>query len=305
MIRFSAVLLALVAVLGVAMPATAGEPAYKHRAFDVQMVPWGDLMYDGTHVSAVAPNGAVDADGIPLRSWNGVLYYTADNIARQGLYRLNGFVRTGNSAYTQVVRRFDTKLRAMAEPVGDAWFFPWPFSYSNEHLLTPWYNAMTQGLVLSFFSRMYETYGDPDDLAAAAHVFASYQTIGPVDAPWVATVVKDYLWLEHYPGGVTQHVLNAHLWATFGIYDYWRQLNRDGVDSIDMVRTTLEGAITTMRANVWRYRRIGRTSLYALVHRTSWLSYHKLHIRQLRVLARISNDSYFATMADLFYSDAH
>ena len=139
------------------------------------MVAWGDLMYAGEHIAAVSPNGAVDGKGIPMRSWNGALYYVADNIARQGLYRLNGFVRTGDSAYTRVVRAFDAKLRAMARPVGDAWFFPWPFSYSNEHLVTPWYNAMTQGLVLSFFSRMYEVYGDPDDLAAAGHVFASFR----------------------------------------------------------------------------------------------------------------------------------
>ena len=136
-------------------------------------------------------------------------------------------------------------------------------------------------------------------------MFASFRTIGPVASPWVATIDDDYLWLEHYPGGVTQHVLNAHLWATFGIYDYWRQLQRNGADGIDAVRTTLEGAITTMRDNVWRYRRVGQTSLYALVHRTSWMFYHLMHIKQLRLLAEISADGYFATMADLFYSDAH
>jgi hypothetical protein len=306
LVRLGAFVLALVAMVGVAGPVAADDPTYMQRAFEVQVVPWGDLIYnEGTKVSPPAPDGAVDADGIPLRNWNGALYYTADNIARQGLYRLKGFARTGDAAYTQVLDRFDTKLRSMAQPVGDAWFFPWPFSYGNEHLTTPWYNAMTEGLVLSFFSRMYEIYGDPSDLDAAAHVFASYLIMGPISTPWVATVERGYLWLEHYPGGVTHHVLNAHLWATLGIYDYWRQLQRDGSSDIDAVQTVLDGAITTVRSNVWRYRRAGHTSLYALVHRTSYLSYHLLHIRQLRLLAKISADSYFATAADLFYADAN
>ena len=41
--------------------------------------------------------------------------------------------------------------------------------------------------------------------------------------PWVAHVdPRRYLWLEHYPRRKPDHVLNAHLHAIFGIYEYWQ-----------------------------------------------------------------------------------
>ena len=304
-----AIVLVLMTLAAVAPPVRGDDGVYARRHFDLQTVPWGALMYDGINPGQAAPDPPLDRSGIPLRSWGGRYWYVADRIARQGLYRLNGYVRSGDVAYTSVLQAFDSKLRAMAQPVADAWFYPWPFSYPGEALSAPWYNAMTQGLVLSFFSRMYEAYGDPADLDAAGHVFRSFEAIGsPVSSlpgPWVATIQAGFLWLEHYPGGVTGHVLNAHLWATFGLYDYWRQLTRIGSVDVIAVRAVLEGAITTIRSNVWRYRRPGRTSLYALVHRTSYLHYHLLHISQLRLLAKISGDPYFASMADLFWADSH
>ena len=288
-----------------ARPAEATAPSYARDHFDLQTLPWRALMYNGPHLSRSQPNPPVDGRGIPLRAWFGHLYYVADRIARQGLYRLNGYVRSGDSAYTPVLRAFDAKLRALARSVGDAWFFPWPFSYRAEHLRAPWYNAMTQGLVLSFFVRMYEVYGDPSDLEAAGHTFRSFLTRGPRSGPWVTTVERGYLWLEHYPGGMARHVLNAHMWAIFGLHEYWQRLADLGSAATSGVRTVLEGAITTMRHNVWRYRRPGRLSLYSLTSGTAYVHYHLLHIRQLRLLARMSGSTYFSWMADKFYADYH
>ena len=109
--------------------------------------------------------------------------------------------------------------------------------------------------------------------------FASFKRLG-MGKPWVAYVdPRRYLWLEHYPGRRPGHVLNAHLHAIFGIYEYWQ------VTRSDAARRVLRGSITTMRDNAWRYRRRGKTSLYGLRIRSSIYKYHEIHIWQFRLLA--------------------
>ncbi len=70
-----------------------------------------------------------------------------------------------------------------------------------------------------------------------------------------------------------------------------------------MPRLVLEGAITTMRDNAWKYRRLGTWSWYNLVNRVAIRKYHGMHIRELRALAVASGDAYFSTLADAFVSD--
>jgi len=108
---------------------------------------------------------------------------------------------------------------------------------------------------------------------------------------------RGYLWLEHYAGGYLGRILNAHLYAIFGLRDYWQETNSDAA------RLVLEGAITTMRDNAWKYRRPGTWSWYNLVHRAAIREYHGMHIRQLRALAVASGDPYFSKLADDFASD--
>jgi len=65
----------------------------------------------------------------------------------------------------------------------------------------------------------------------------------------------------------------------------------------------LEGAITTMRDHVRRYRRPGTISLYDLRNRSVILKYHKIHVWQLRLLGRISGDTYFWRLAERLAGD--
>ena len=172
-----------------------------------------------------------------------------------------------------------------------------PFDFSLGHLKAPWYNAMAQGYGLSFFVRMYRLFGNPADLDTANALFRSFQILGPIPGPWVSQVVNHVLWLEHYPKGKYLHVLNAHMHALFGLYDYWQQVGTPES------RQVLEGAITTMRHDLHLFRRIGQTSRYCLVHPVYSLKYHRLHIQQVRELALISAEPYFTAFADRLVMD--
>lgn len=267
---------------------------YRVHTFNLQSLTWDQLWTNGGPISGYAAGGHKDADGIPMRKWiDGKYYYTPVKIAIEGIVRLDSYVRTGNDpGYIPTLRKLDNKLRELAVVSGDAWFLPMPFDFNRGKLKAPWYNAMAQGYALSFFVRMYRVFGDPADLDAANAIFRSFQILGPISGPWVSQVVNGDLWLEHYPNGKYLEVLNAHMHALFGLYDYWQQVGTPES------RQILEGASTTMRRDLHLFRRIGKTSRYCLVNPVYSLHYHWLHIRQVRELALVTADSFFDRFAD-------
>jgi hypothetical protein len=194
-------------------------------------------------------------------------------------------------------------LREMAIEEDDAWWLPFWFDYPPEGLTAPWFNAMSQGLALSFFVRLHRVTGDATHLEAAERIFSSFRRLGAKQGgdarPWVAFVAAGgYLWLEHYPNPRPDHVLNAHLHALIGLYEYWQHTRSDEA------RQLLEGALTTMRDRADRYRREGRVSLYGLRSRTNHQKYHEVHIWQLRLLARMTGDDWFRELAETLAADS-
>jgi hypothetical protein len=184
----------------------------------------------------------------------------------------------------------------------DAWWLPFWFDYPPAGLTAPWFNAMSQGLALSFFVRLHRVTGDEVHLEAAEHLFSSYRRLGRrkggAGRPWVAYVADGgYLWLEHYPNDRPDHVLNAHLHSLNGLYEYWQHTRSAEA------RRLLEGALTTMRDRAGRFRRDGRVSIYGLRSRTNHYKYHQVHIWQLRLLGRMTGDPYFSELADAMASD--
>lgn len=229
---------------------------------------------------------------------DGGLYYRPGALAINGMKRIDAYVDTGDEAQLEQALKQAERLRALALLRRDAWWFPFWYDYLPAGQRAPWFNAMTQGLVLSFFTRLYHATGDELHLEAAERVFASFQRLGQSRTPWVAYVDdRGFLWLEHYPLTDPDHVLNAHLHAVFGIYEYWQTTRSPAA------RQVLNGAVTTMRRNLPRYRRPGRISLYGLHSRTPNPKYHEIHVWQLNLLARISGDAYFADMAALLRDD--
>jgi hypothetical protein len=150
------------------------------------------------------------------------------------------------------------------------------------------------------YVRLYRLTGEAHWLATADGLFASFLQLGPIKDDWVATVSPtDHLWLEHYPGGKRLRVLNAHLYAAFGLYDYW------SVVGTDLSRLMTEAAFTTIRQRGMRFRREGTWSYYNLVRRVAHRGYHQFHIRQLRSAADVTGDPWFDELADLFVADYH
>ena len=302
-----ALLMATIGPLLAPAPSAASEadepPPYKHQRYELVDLPYDRLPWTRHEPPLLPAQKPRDKHGIKLFRWiDGELYYRPGAVAINGMKRIDAYRDTGDRAQLEqalVQARF---LRDSSRIIDDAMWMPWWFDYTPEGLKAPWYNAMSQGLVLSFFVRLHRLTGDPVHLGAAEQVFESFRrlgrTKGKTKRPWVAYVDEDdHLWLEHYPRTRPDHVLNAHLHAVFGLYEYWQHTRSP------RARTLLEGAITTMRDRAGKYRRKGRVSVYGMRSRTNHYKYHQVHIWQLRFLGRISGDPYFTELGDLMASD--
>jgi hypothetical protein len=241
----------------------------------------------------------VDSDGVPMKhSADGTLYYSPTGVAIGALRRLSSYVMTGDRDYLEITRRWARRLSQMMVRHDGALWLPFERANRNQGLDAPWYNALAQGVALALYSRLHRLLGLASDLATADGLARSLQTLRGSGAPWVTTVDGDgYVWFEHFAGGFRGHVLNAHIYATFGLRDYWQETRSPDA------RRLLEGAITTMRDKAHLFRRVGTYSWYCLVHRVAHRKYQRFHIRELRALSVATGSPYFARLAARFAAD--
>jgi len=283
----------------------AEPPPYVARHFELADLAYDDLPWTSEWPQALPGQPPLDDSGVPLFRWrDGKLYYRPGGLAISGMKHIDSYRDTGDPAQLEQALLEASKLRSIKVLRDDAWWLPFWFDYPPEGLKAPWFNAMAQGLVLSFFVRLHRMTGDETHLQAAEMVFRSFQRLGRKwagrDRPWVAFVDDTgYLWLEHYPNARPDHVLNAHMHALIGLYEYWQHTRSAEA------RQLLEGSLATMRDRAGRYRREGRVSIYGLRSRTNILKYHRVHVWQLRLLGRMTGDDYFTQLGDDFASDAY
>lgn len=292
----------LLATLPTAGASALVEPRMDYHAahFPLVSVPAADLPYMTWDNPHMPPDWRpTDADGVRMRNVNGKLYYHPVELGFSALRLLGGYAHTGRPGFLKWARIYAAKIRHISVASDGALFVPYRFDYPTESLRAPWYSGMAQGVALSVFTRLYRITHDPADLDTAKRLFKSFQRSGPSARPWVSRVSEyHYLWIEEYPRNDREdRVLNGFMYAMFGLYDYWK-LVRD-----EASRHVLEGTLTTLKTQIWRYRVPGRISYYCLGHHTRIAKYHLVHIEQLRYLAKMSGDPFFARVADQFESD--
>ena len=310
-VRLLALFVAAVVSVGGLMPARVvatedGEPPpYALRHFDLVDLAYNELPWTSEWPQLLPGRPPLDEAGVPLFRWrDGKLYYRPGGLAISGMKHIDSYRDTGDRRQLDQALLEASRLRSIAIERDDAWWLPFEFDYRPERLKAPWFNAMAQGLALSFFVRLRRVTGDDVHLRAAEQIFQSFQRLGRKWAkkgrPWVAFVDDTgYSWLEHYPNSRPDHVLNAHLHALIGLYEYWQYTRSPEA------RVLLEGALTTMRDRAGRYRREGRVSIYGMRSRTNILKYHRVHVWQLRLLGQMTGDAYFTALGDSLARDAH
>jgi len=242
--------------------------------------------------------GPFDQQAIPQLNYRGAIgvQHNPIAIAQYGLANYNLYVARADVSRRSKFLACADWLIANLEPNRHGiavWNHHFDWEYRTT-LRAPWYSGLAQGQGISLLARAASATGDAAYTDAARRAFAAFQQTG--DRGGVVFIDEDRRpWIEEYIVTPPTHILNGFMWALWGVYDYWL-LTRDSAAE-DLFRRCID----TLRANLASYD-TGFWSLYE--HSGTRLPmlaspfYHRLHIVQLRVMARLTGEELFAQTAE-------
>jgi hypothetical protein len=241
--------------------------------------------------------GQYDQNGIPLLNYHGKigLQYNPIAIAQYGLGNYNLFRRTGDPERRhKFLAAADWLVGNLEQNPAGLWVWNHHFDWEyRTPLKAPWYSALAQGQGVSLLVRAFYETRDERYFEAAGWAFRAFV----IDVRHGGVSYWDptgQVWFEEYIVDPPSHILNGFLWASWGVYDY-ALLTQD-----DEAMQLFDSAVRTLIANLDRYD-TGYWSLYELSPtRLPMLAspfYHRLHIVQLQVMAKLTGQDVFRNCA--------
>ena len=241
--------------------------------------------------------GHYNEQGIPMLNYHGAvgLQYNPIAIAQYGLGNYNLFCRTGDSERRRKLLFVADWLVANLErnPAG---MWVWNHHFDWEYrtpLRSPWYSALSQGQGISLLVRAHRETDNPAYLEAAERAFEAF--LKTTDEGGVTCVDgEDYTWFEEAIVDPPTHTQNGFIWASWGVYDYFLH-TRDGQAQMSFVEAvrTLRDNLPQFDAGFWSLYEQSGTQMKMLASPF----YHHLHIVQLRVMHRLTEEPIFADYA--------
>lgn len=249
------------------------------------------------------PSIVLDATGLLVfrQSGTGIRFDHPVDYAQYGISALLEYRRTGAGIWLDRALRHGERLVEMRVERDGAWWYPYrfPWTYLERTLTAPWWSAMAQGEAISLFVHLAEETGDARWDTAAERTWRSFTQPYSSTAPWSTLVIDEHLYLETYAGNQPPLlVTNGHIFAAFGLYDYWRHTGDPAA------ALAFDGAVTTVAERMMPLTRVeGGVSYYCVqadyCQTPTWQNahYHVIHSWQLDTLARITGDGRFTSWA--------
>jgi heparosan-N-sulfate-glucuronate 5-epimerase len=242
--------------------------------------------------------GPYDSAGVPQLDYHGEIgrQYNPIAIAQYGLGNYNLFRHAGDTsrranfliAADWLVSHLQTNAHATS-----VWNHHFDWEY-RDILKAPWYSGLAQGQGISLLVRACKESRDTKYLDAARRAFTSFSH--PIsDGGVTFTDDRGDLWFEEYIVSPPTHILNGFIWAAWGVYDYFL------VTKDQSAQDLFSRAVQTLLHNLERYD-LGFWSLYeqsgTRLPMVASAFYHRLHIVQLRIMHRLTDEPAFARVAD-------
>lgn len=233
-----------------------------------------------------------DADGYPIYPAQGGYHIHPTQIVQIALQKFSAYLRTGDTELLAICRKYAdyiVKIIKIREYEGRKYglvsidFFDKYFPF----LGNSWICGLLQGQILSLMLRMHQTTGDEAYKDAADLVYASYFV--PDEIGGFRFSKGDDLFFEECVSSPATHILNGHVYAVWGLFDYWRVYGRE--DTAQMLRLS----INTLKRHLERFTLSGTDWTYYDDPDTGWRGlvtpfYQHLHPSLLRVVAKMSDD---------------
>lgn len=277
---------------------------YKTYRYSINILDYNELPYNNGATS-LKKQKYYDDNSIPLHIYHGKMNYHPCLLVQTGLHLLDVYVTSKDKKYLEKAKKISDKLIGISLYINSSIFFPYTFDfplhgYKEDTMYSPWYSGMAQGQTLSFFIRLYEMTKEKYYLQVSKKIFNSFKMskLGN-GTPWITCVDQNaFLWIEEYPDDPPAHTLNGMIFAIYGLYDFFRITNDSDSEKL------LRGAIKTVKFNINKFRTPNGVSHYCLKHpKIRSIRYHKVHIKQLKMLYKITGDRLFLKASQAFSND--
>lgn len=234
-----------------------------------------------------------DKDGIPLLDYRGKVgkQYNPIAVAQYGLGNYNLFKRDNDKErYEKFIKVADWLVKNLEKNKYGIYVWNHHFDWEYKEILkAPWYSALSQGQGISVLVRAYIETNNNIYLESVEKAFETFNY--EINEGGVKYTDKEgNVWLEEVIVNPPTHILNGFIWALWGIYDYWL-LKKDNKS-----KNLFDDCVKTLKNNLRKYD-VGFWSLYELSQiRLKMLAshfYHKLHIVQLEIMWRLTNEEVF------------
>ncbi|MBF8267675.1 MAG: D-glucuronyl C5-epimerase [Dehalococcoidia bacterium] len=257
-----------------------------------------------THYHLWPPLTAPDENGVARADYTrwagpevGVQYFPM-TIAQYALGSYELFLDTGNWTYKQTfLAQADWLMKNVRITIRDTavWEMHYNFlSYLN--LSIPWISAMAQGQIASALLRAYQLTGDMRYFSTAQKALETFR-YSTLDGGVAWTDDEGFTFYEEFPTQPPCHVLNGHIWAMFGLYDYYR------VTSSQDVLGLFNAGVSTLKRYLPSYD-TGYWSRYDLLRKPGYapIRYQHFHVELLKVLYEITHEEMFNEYAQRWSS---
>ncbi len=242
--------------------------------------------------------GLCDANGIPKLDYLGAIgpQYNPIAIAQYGLGNLNLYLKSADPARRAKALKIAAWLVENLErnPAG---FYVWNHHFDFEYrspLRAPWYSGLAQGQGISLLVRAYSETKDSRYLDVARRAFQCMQA-DVKNGGVIFTDSQGHRWIEEYIVDPPTHILNGFMWASWGVYDLALATNDAAVQKVwaDSVET-LKFNLNSFDAGYWSLYEHSGTRLRMMASPF----YHRLHIVQLKVMAKLTGEPIFTEFAN-------
>ncbi|MEK7774451.1 MAG: D-glucuronyl C5-epimerase family protein [Candidatus Zixiibacteriota bacterium] len=249
------------------------------------------LAYYTAQIGRAHYNGVCDEKGIPLYRIGSESGHLPVQVA---FWALGNFEHWRESKDESALAKVQLAAEWFVanQKSGGLWLTP--FSSKRFGLDRDHQSAMVQGLAISTLLRANSVISNQRLLSAARLALEPFGR--EVRSGGVTEFVNGHPIYEEYPCKPPRHVLNGTIYALWGLNDAKRLANDVHAENLfnDGVRGLLS-ILPQFDSGYWSWYHVGEG-----VQNPATILYHRLHVVQLRVMAEMTGNQEFSTIADRF-----
>lgn len=255
---------------------------------------WVEVLYElVTGVPMVSDISQCDENGVPyvieksigkqrnpMTVCNKALWYY-DNFTKGDSTQRKLFLNCADWLMTDMVKRDSFAV------------LKYDYDWAYYHMIAPWRSGLANGVSLRVFFRAHKLTNNQVYLDAAKQILNSFYV--EVDKGGVIySSKKEGWWFEEFAdeGGVVSRVLNGHMFAVLGIYEYFKYTNDSSAYFL------FNEGVLALKNNISKYDRGNGHSFYDLRGTPANVKYHFIHVDLLGQLFEITGDKIFETYRD-------